>query len=410
MAFALTAAIKDLRRRLTDPTSLVMWLGLPIVIGTLMSLLNSGGGPAIKAHVLVVDEDETFLSRIVTSAGNQREAADVLQMETVGAAEGRRRIDAGDASALLTIPHGFQDAVLRDDRQVTLTLVKNPAQRILPDIVEEAARMLVEAAFYVQHLFGAVLRRAADTATGAGTPSDDVVATISRLFNQRLRGLEKTLVPPVLSLQTTAPPSTGPAVDFWSLFLPGLVFMSIMFAAQGMSIDIWTEKHAGTIRRALMTPRPAGAFLGGKLLAGMAIMATAVGAALVLGVTLFHVPIARAPLAFVWATFAGGAIFCFLVLVQLHASSMRGGQFLSSTIVFPLIMLGGSFFPLEVMPAWMSAIGRWTPNGLGVATLKQILFGRVDPGVLALAVAGLAVPAALAFWLGVRRMRVWVQA
>ena len=49
-------------------------------------------------------------------------------------------------------------------------------------------------------------------------------------------------------------------------------------------------------------------------------------------------------------------------------------------IVFPLIMIGGSFFPFEVMPAWMARIGRWTPNGLASRNVKQILFGQPRSG------------------------------
>ena len=59
-------------------------------------------------------------------------------------------------------------------------------------------------------------------------------------------------------------------------------------------------------------------------------MALAVFVALVLAVTMFHVSVTRAPLAFVWATFAGGAIFCYLMVLQLAATSMRGAQFLSA--------------------------------------------------------------------------------
>jgi ABC-type multidrug transport system permease subunit len=404
MRFVLTAALKDIRRRLADPAALAMWMGLPVVIGLLMSLLSSGGGPAIKAHLLVVDEDKSLLSGLVLSGGRQGQLGEMLEIELVTAAEGRTKIDAGDASALLTIPKGFQDGVLRD-QPVALALVTNPAQRILPGIIEEGLKMLVEAAFYVQRLFGPEVRNVADTIGGGAGPSDDRVATISRAFNQRLRMLQDTLVPPLLSLETKAAASSAPEADFWSLFLPGLLFMALMFTAQGMSMDIWTEKMSGTLRRTLSTPQGAGAFLAGKLVAGLGIMAVAVLGTLVLGVTMFHVSLARAPIAFVWATFAGGALFCYFVLIQLLATSMRGGQFLSTMIVFPLIMMGGSFFPFEVMPAWMANIGRWTPNGLAVANVKQILFGRLDPaalGIAALAIGGVAV---VAFVLGLRRLR-----
>lgn len=404
MRFVLTAAIKDLRRRLADPAALVMWMGLPIVIGTLMSLLSSGGGPVLKARLLIVDEDKSLLSGLVSSAGQQGQLAEMLAIEMLGAAEGRRKIDAGDASALLTIPKGFQEGVL-NDRPVTLALVTNPAQRILPSLIEEALKMMVEATFYVQRLFGAQVRSVVEATSGQTSPADETVATISRAINQRLRALQDTLVPPVLSLEAKTISESQEPVDFWSLFLPGLLFMSLLFTAQGMSLDVWIEKTAGTLRRTLSTPQGAAPFLAGKLVAGVTIMAVAVIGALVLGVTMFHVPIRRTPLAFVWATFSGGAVFCYFVLLQLVATTARGGQFLSSLVVFPLMMIGGSFFPFEVMPAWMASLGRWTPNGLAVANVKQILFGKVDPAALAVGALAIGVPALLAFLLSVRRLR-----
>src|SRR4029078_1632732 len=137
--FVLTAAAKDIRRRLRDPSALAMWMGLPIVIGLLMSLLSSGGGPAVKSRLLVVDEDKSFLSGLVLSSGRQGQLGEMLEIETLNAVEGRKKIDAGEASALLTIPRGFQDGVL-NDRPVALALVTNPAQRIMPGIIEEALK------------------------------------------------------------------------------------------------------------------------------------------------------------------------------------------------------------------------------------------------------------------------------
>src|ERR1043165_3179695 len=99
MRFVVTAAMKDLRRRLADPTSLAMWVGLPVVIGGLMSLLSSGGGPTLKGHLLVVDEDRTIVSGLVASAGQQGQLAKMLEIEAVDAAAGRKKIDAGGASA-----------------------------------------------------------------------------------------------------------------------------------------------------------------------------------------------------------------------------------------------------------------------------------------------------------------------
>jgi len=393
--FALIAARKDLLRRFRDPAALLMWLGLPILIGTLLSLVGNGG-PTPKAHLLVVDEDHTLLSRLLISGGSQGRLADALQIETVDATAGRARIDKGEANALLTIPTGFQDAVLRD-KPMTLSLVTNPAQRILPAMIEEALKMLVEAEFYVQRLFGEELRSVADTIGQGRAPPDEAIAAIGRAFNGRMRALQDTLLPPAISLEAKKAAEEHEAKDFWAMFLPGLLFMSLMFAAQGMSLDIWVEKTSTTLRRTISTPRGAGALLLGKLVAALA--------ALVLGVTAFGVSITRAPLALVWCMFTGGALFSYLLFIQLLATSQRGGQFLSSMIVFPLMMIGGSFFPLDVMPEWMARIGRWTPNGLAAVQTQNILFGHSSGPTIGVAIAVIGVPALLALWLSVRRLR-----
>ena len=324
MRFVLTSAIKDLRRRLTDPAALLMWMGLPIVIGALMSLISGGNGPAPKAHLLVVDEDQSLLSRLMIGGSRQGQLAEFLDVEIVTAEAGRVKIDKGDASALLTIPKGFR-------RQRPARAAGHACARDQSGAADPAGhhRGRLEDARRSGVLRAASLRRAASrdcpslgTATG---PSSDGVAAVSRAFNDRLQALQGTLLPPVLSLNVKMPAQEDEP-NFWALFLPGLLFMSLMFTAQGMSIDIWIEKTGGTLRRLLSTPQRVASFLMGKLVASVAIMALAVSVALLLGVMTFGVPPSRAPLALAWAAYAGGALFCYLVLIQLFATSARGGS------------------------------------------------------------------------------------
>ena len=78
---------------------------------------------------------------------------------------------------------------------------------------------------------------------------------------------------------------------------------------------------------------------------------------------------------------------------------------MTSFITFPLLMIGGSFFPFEIMPDWLASVGRWTPNGWALEQLKAILAGGVDMGGLSAAFIGLAVLGAVAFVLSSRSLR-----
>lgn len=403
MRFAMVAAMKDLRRRLADPVALAIWIGIPLAIGGLMNLVVGGIGSAPpRARVLIADQDDTFLSRMLAGTGGGPGLGEFIDREPVTIEDGRRRIEAGGATALLVIPAGFQAAVL-DDMPAELLLVTNPAQRILPGIVEEGLGILLEGIFYAQRIFGPEIRSIARV---SGAPSDADVAAVSVAINTRIRQLQGVLLPPVISLDVKVEETrTGRDINFGQLFFPGILFMSILFIAQGMSGDIWREKSQGTLRRVLTTPQSAGALLAGKLGAGTALVGLVVGIALLASTVMFGVPLIRVPLALLWCMFAAAALLALMTLLQLAATSERGGQLLSTMVVFPLIMIGGSFFPFEAMPAWMASIGRWTPNGLAVVRLREILFGDPGPGAMLVATAVIGVPALLAFLLTVRRLR-----
>ena len=402
MRYLIVAARKDVRRRLADPAALAVWIGLPLLLGGLLSFIAGDGNAPPRARVVVVDQDGSLVSGLLSAVLGR---AEIMDLESATLAEGRRRIDDGEVTALLVVPKGFQQAVLEQSSS-ELTLFTNPAQQILPGIVQEAAELVVEGVFYAQQIFGPVLRRIVPPDT-TGPPSDADVAAISVEINQQLTRLQNVVIPPAISLtvKRESEERSGPSLSLGQLFLPGMLFMSILFIANGMSGDVWEEQRMGTLRRALTTPQSAHRLLAGKLIAGVTLMAGIGLVALVAGTAVFDIGWWRVPGALAWCVFAGGALLALLTLLQTLASTQRAADMLSTTIVFPLMMLGGSFFPFDAMPGWMAAIGRWTPNGLGVARLHDLLYGATALTPVAIAMLGIGVPAVAAFVLAGRRLR-----
>lgn len=406
MRFLLDAAVKDLRWRRRDPAAIAIWVGIPLFIGSLFGLLfASGGGPAPQAHVLLVDEDDSFVSRFLASAaaGGGTGGESPIRLERVaGRAEGQARIDAGEATALLVIPAGFGEAVLREE-PAKLTLVTNPAQRILPLVVREMLEILVEAAFYAQRLAGEPLRKIAEGPSDNDFPSNAEIAAISTGINDALRRIRTVVFPPVITVDF-------PAADLaqetsrsdGELFFPGLLIMSLVFVAQGMTEDVWTEKEGGTLRRALTTPNAPALLLGGRLLACAAIVATVAAAGLALGVFVYGFPVRSVPLALAWLIYTGCALLTFFTVAQMLGGSRRGGTLITLLILFPLVMIGGSFFPFAMMPGWMVSAGRLTPNGQAVVQLESILRGTFDPYGFAVAAFAMGIPATALFLLAAR--------
>lgn len=415
MSFVWATCVKDWRRRSRDPVGLLLWIGIPILIGAILSLLSGGReGPKPQALVLVVDEDDSFVSGLLVGALSQDRVGGVMRAEPVAAEEGHRRVEAGDASALLVIPPGFGAAVLAEE-PTTLTLRTNPAERVLPGIVEESLAVLSEGVFYLHRVLGDELREMADGPDG-GTPAarDLQVADLAVRINHAVEGLQDVLFPPVIALETGAAAgaadSTGaaapakPRVSFALLFVPGLLFMSFLFLSQGIAEDLWEEREAFTLRRAVVAPRAPAALLLGKVLAGAGVLLLVAATALAAAWGWFGLAWSRYPGAVAWAAFSGVLLLLVFCAIHVHAPSRRGASVLSTALVFPLMMLGGSFFPFEAMPDWMVAAGRWTPNGWALARLKDLLLGRAEAAELARSAAMVAAVGLALFLLAARRL------
>jgi ABC-type multidrug transport system permease subunit len=318
--------------------------------------------------------------------------------------DGYAQMHAGEASALVVLPSGFTDAVI-NERPATLTLVRNPSERFLPAIVQTGAEMLVDALFYLQRGMGEPLRQIRAGTPGADRfPSNADVTAISTSINDRLRRAGAFLMPPAMALDfaSTAAAENPAEINFGVLFLPSMLFMAVLFISQGMADDVWSEKEDGTLRRAAVLPHALATFLAGKLVAAGAIMAAVGVAVLVVLTWMGAATIPRVPVALVWVVFAGTALYTFFLVLQVLASSRRGANALTNVLMFPMMMIGGTFFPFEAMPAWMRAIGEWTPNGLALVRFKDIIAGTATvPEVLGSALA-IGMPAAALFLLAAR--------
>jgi ABC-type multidrug transport system permease subunit len=382
---------KDLARHRRQPLEFLIWLGIPLMIGFLFTVLFSGGsgdspGPVTK--VLVVDEDASFVSGLLLRALSEENSRGFIDAEQVEREEGRARIDDGEATALLIIPEGFSEAVLQE-KPLALPLITNPAQRILPRIVEEGLRIVVDGHFYLHRLIGEDLRR---FAAMDSMPTNTEIAAFSVKMGHLFERLGGSFDPLLLQVVNEPVPAEeveaveSPSIGF--LMMPSVLFMAILFMASGLSGEIWEEDRLTTLRRILVTPGGAPPFLLGKLLTAMILFLAVGGGSLLLGLSTLDLAAARLPAALLWIAPSGAALTAMFTFLQLLFRSQRAANIVVMTLIFPLMMLGGSFFPTEIMPGWMAKLSLRTPNGWAMAHLKSILLGNETSGEL---IAGLLI-------------------
>jgi len=396
------SALKDLRRIRRDPVSVCVWLGIPIFIAVLLvSLFGRGGETRPQGLLLLADLDDTFLSSALANAYTQGEMGEMITVEEVPLEEGRERIGEGDGSALLIIPEGFSDAFFRNE-PAQLQLVTNPSQSILPGMLEEITGILLEGAYYLHKVFGGELGQYIDM---EGSPPDTMVAETSVRMNRVFTDLSKYLDPPVIELASEVVDTSQQNLNMGELFLPSMTFMVVLFLSFAFGEDMWKEKDQGTLRRVMVTPGSVSTFLAGKLLAVAVLFVLVASLAVGAGMGLLGVGVSNPLLAVAWVTACGVASYLLVLLLTTHASNQRAGSLMTNLTMMVLMMLGGSFFPFELMPGFLRRIGEMTPNGWALMQLKAMLAGDLSPAGSAMCFVWIGIFFAGAFLLTQRRLK-----
>lgn len=395
---------RDLARRRRDPVGLLVQFAIPL--GLLLVFRFAFGTAAQertpRARLLVVDADSSFVSRLVTGAFSQGGLSKMVDAQAADSASALRLLRREKASGALFIPRGFGADFLAA-RPTRLTLYKNPSERILPSILEEILATMVDGGGAAQALLAAPMGRMAELQGGTNAPPESAVSGIAVAIQRTLTRSGKYLLPPVIELKTEAPTGKkGPS--FMELFFPGLVFMAVVFLSQSIALDTGEERRRGTLRRSLaMGVSPGHLFLG-KLLAGLAVILPAMGLVFVLGHWFIGIPVMRLLAGWVLVSATAFAVLAILFCVALLPKSPQAAQVISSLVVLPLLMLGGGFFPTEVMPKALRAVAIRLPSGWAVERLKDVLLARDGTSGVLLPAIGACIAVGVVFLFAAHRL------
>ena len=409
--------LKDVRRRFADPAALLLNLAIPLVMAGMMALAFGGRGDSQRTpvlHLLVVNQDEGGpIGRALANAQQNPEAAGRLDISLAGSREeGLRRLREEDAAALILIPKNFS-ADLFDGRNVELELVKNPAASIMPVIAQQGVEV---AALYIS--IGARLLdgrgpRIAELFEGKGWDDPQAIASLVTELYQRVRGLDDFLIPPLIEVKT-GDQETGEEADegrpnFMIWMFPGVMIMGLLFTANTQMRDLLREAETVTLRRQLAAPIGAVKVLIAKIVSVMAVVAIATVLLLLVGRWAFGVrwgPVA--PLAVASAVIVLAATG-FAALVFSLVRTERQGDAFGGVLIMLMSLLGGTFFPPQVVPDWMQGIARLTLTYWSHGALRDLASGggwdKVQGEVGVLAIIGLVLTLAGVMALRHRHLR-----
>ncbi|MBN2207163.1 MAG: ABC transporter permease [Candidatus Aminicenantes bacterium] len=389
----------DIRRHLKSPLAIILYMLVPLamtgLIGMIFTPSRTGGGlPPIS--VVLVDHDKNIASRLVLGAFDSDQMKKMFEVTVADEAEGRARMAKGKTSAMIVIPERFTLDLL-DLKPVVLDVVKNPAERYLPDVVEEFMATMGVALSGAVQAFEAEARsiRFMLEAPVDAFPWERLGPEFGKA-QKKVVAASKYLDPLLLRLaeETTAAPGAKPSpsrADVFSVVLPGMAVMFLLFIVQTVMRDMVSEREDGKLRRMLTTPLRAGELIGARIAGGwlMGFLVLLVMAGF--GTMVFRVrwgPFGWFLLLVAVAAFWTAAFFA---LMNALVRNRNQAGALSAPIILAFSVFGGSMINLEAMPAALRTIGVLTPNRWFIDGAALVRDGRFPAlALLVLTVSGLA--------------------
>lgn len=328
-------------RTYRHPVALMWLLVLPLFFSFVIARFFAGAGDV--SRVTVVDEDGGAVAAEFL-AGLERTP---FRLQRATRAEAEAAVAAGDAEVVVIVPAGFSASVA--EGRPRLEILHSPTYQ--PDERVQRARAVA-------------------AALAAGREPTELPL--------RLEAPRPTADPDTFPFQRTA---------------FGIYAMSALATAMNGAARLHAERGAGTMQRALVMGVPYGEILAAHLLE--LLMVGIVQGTLISAITgALGLPWLAAGLPG-YALALGGTIFAAAGLGAAVAGVARTAaqaRNAASLLATALTMLGGGFWPLDIVPPAMEQVGRLSPVYWSMEVVREVFaYGGA---------AGALVPAAVLLLLG----------
>jgi ABC-2 type transport system permease protein len=420
---------KDLRIYLRDRAALAMSLAVPIVLVLIFggAMGAMGGEDTIgRVDLLVQDMDRGAAAREIVAGLSASKGLKVLERE-----DARERVAAGKAPAALLIESGYSRGtgglrLLRDpgqeiEQQIILanlapalfeaqgqTFAKQLTLASL-DFFGVPASLRAEAREVIEDTWMRMAAIAMRSALQQDADARPRVAHVgeepdSKLANDANAGRGSSGssaeadsfdfardVPRLLGLEVedvAGHKGADNKMASQAHAVAGIAVMMLLFGLSACGGTLLEERAEGTLERVLAAPRTADAILYAKLLYTLIAGLLQLLVLFTFGALVFQLPVWSAPVAL------GAASFCvafaatgFGVLLAVVCRTRKQLEGLSVLIILTMSALGGSWFPLAIVPEWFRKIGHFTLNAWAMDAYQGIFWYRKDLGGIGLELA-----------------------
>lgn len=199
-----------------------------------------------------------------------------------------------------------------------------------------------------------------------------VALTAVRGFLQEANLAISDVAPPIEVREQSIESDELSYIDF---LVPGILAMSLMNSGMiGLASAFVTYREKGILRRIRATPFPLSSFIVARIVSQLFTSVTQAVILVGLGMLLFGLDVTGNILAVFFMVVLGSLAFLSLgFVISAFARNQESADSIANAISFPMLFLGGVFFPVESAPAWLKPLMRLIPLRYLVDGLRELM-------------------------------------
>jgi ABC-2 type transport system permease protein len=190
-------------------------------------------------------------------------------------------------------------------------------------------------------------------------------------------------------------------IDF---LLPGLIGMSVMQMSVFSVAFLFVQyKEKGVLRRLAATPMRAEQFVAANTVTRLVVSIVQTAIFIVVGVLMLDATVVGSYWIVLLCVLMGALMFLGLgFTISGIANTVESVPALANLIVFPMLFLGGTFFPVTGMPDWLQSVAKLLPLTFFSTALREVMtkdagLGAIKWDLLGMLVWGVVLIAAATF-------------
>jgi ABC-2 type transport system permease protein len=372
---SLAVAWKDLQIILRDRGLLIIILLLPMVFGTMLSLMytsmykGSEGDQGLKINVYLVNLDEGSYGTKVVQTMKDIPTLDVEQLEgEAGRQQADQAVADSKKTALIVIPVDFSQKIDAYD-QAQVEVYVDPTQQELGKVVLGIMNYAIAPADIEGNIRYGIKSLSSQSEVVRNFTAEQKAGFEMQSLGAIMTQLQRFWVNPMILVETSGAGAAAaqPALNFFSLMIPGFTVMAAFFLTGAIGQRLFIEKDQGTMRRLLVSPLAKGSLISGVMLAYGIFIVLQVTLLFGISAGLFGMNLGKSFLGLALVTLALAiCVTSFGIFLAALAHTGKQADSLGVLLGFILGALGGCFIStVPPMYRWEGIVGilsRLTPQ------------------------------------------------